>query len=376
MKQSCLICERSAADRNLYCQDVRCQPELSPLILDYGEMLGDLEIVKPVIVLHTAALYEARRGNERLLLKVAHPGSENTERLKREALLLQAMQQARALGDVLPQLLPPFVAPAVDARPYGKIVLGSNLLYYCLFAYSPGEPLRDLLMKTPQLWVDHVGRITIGMATAVALMQSHGRLHLSLSPESALVHFEPRARAPHVTLIDLGLACTPAEAQQVWYAACVAPAYAPPVLLRQQHAPPEYSADVYGLGLTLYEMLVGAPAIPARQRSDEEIDEAVRRGQLRDMSRSEDIEPVAQIALEAVGLQPPASAQAFADKLIIYFKQLPAPRRSRWLTLEAALLLVVVLLAVAFLIALVSSLSQGELALAGSSLARWSDRYA
>ena len=85
MKQACLLCERTSLDGNLFCQESYCPAEMSPTILDAGEWFGDVEIVKPIIVLRSSVLYEARHQKKRVLLKVAHPGFHSKERLKREA---------------------------------------------------------------------------------------------------------------------------------------------------------------------------------------------------------------------------------------------------------------------------------------------------
>ena len=66
MKQVCLLCERTSPDNNLYCQETYCPAEMSPNILDYGEWLGDIEIVKPVMILRSAVLYEATHQNQKV----------------------------------------------------------------------------------------------------------------------------------------------------------------------------------------------------------------------------------------------------------------------------------------------------------------------
>ena len=92
MKQVCLQCGRISAGGDLFCQETYCPGEMSPTILDAGDWFGDIEIVKPIIVLRSAVLYEAIHQKRKVYLKVAHPGAENKERLKREAEFLQALQ--------------------------------------------------------------------------------------------------------------------------------------------------------------------------------------------------------------------------------------------------------------------------------------------
>src|SRR4030065_1027979 len=115
MSRFCERCERVTRDGNLWCQDKDCPAEEGFPVLVYGEYLGDLKVTKLVRVWRTAALYEAQRGKNTVLLKVAHPSDDCAERLKREALVLEALspRQTGAAGCVLSFLLPsPPVAPA------------------------------------------------------------------------------------------------------------------------------------------------------------------------------------------------------------------------------------------------------------------------
>ena len=149
MKQVCLLCNRTSPDNNLYCQETYCPAEMSPNILDYGEWLGDIEIVKPVMILRSAALYEATHHKKKVFLKVAHPGPENKERLKREAEFLKAIQLKKDQNEFLPVLLPPYANTTIQVDAYGKAMLRGHLLYFYLFEFVEGEPLRDVLTKNP-----------------------------------------------------------------------------------------------------------------------------------------------------------------------------------------------------------------------------------
>ena len=52
-------------------------------------------------------------------------------------------------------------------------VLQGHLLYFYLFEHVEGEPLRDVLTKNPQLWVNHVGWLMISLATAVNFLHAN-----------------------------------------------------------------------------------------------------------------------------------------------------------------------------------------------------------
>ncbi len=363
MKQVCLLCERTSSDSNLYCQEIYCPAEMSPNILDYGEWLGDIEIVKPIIVLRAAVLYEATHQKKKVLLKVAHPGQKNKERLKREAEFLATMQLKNEQNKFLPVLLPPyadvtFTRDYNNNPPYGKTMLKEHLLYFCLFEYFEGEPLRDLLTENPQLWVKHISWLIISLASPIAFMHSKDIYHLGLSPESVLVRFDDEPNVPRILLFDLGIVSSTSEINQYWYRFSL-PAYTAPELVNAKIIQPDYRTDVYGLGLILYELLVGEPAFTFKLRSDTEVKRAVQRNQRVRMNRIEDVEHVAQIALQAVDEQiarRQQNAVVINQQLTKIFGPVPGEKKKWWPSLKQIWVIVAALLAIAILLALAVSL--------------------
>lgn len=359
MKQVCLLCNRISPDNNLYCQEVYCPAEMSPIILDHGEWLGDIEIVKPVIILRSAVLYEAMHQKKQIYLKVAHPGEENKERLKREAEFLQKQHGSKTPPPFLPLLRPPYANTTVAADAYGKAMLREHLLYFYLFDYFEGEPLRDVLTKHPQLWVNHVGWLMISLASAVAFLNSQGFFHYGLSPEAVLVRFDDDPNVPRILLFDLGVISDAQTLPRNWYPFAALPAYTAPELINVRQIRPSYATDVYGLGLVLYELLVGEPPYPFKLNSDDEVYHAVQRNRRVRMNRVEDVKNVATIALQAVEIQPesrPPDAKTFHDQLVAYFGQVPAVKKSRWPSLNTMMVVVGAMLAIAFLITLALSI--------------------
>lgn len=353
MKRICLVCERTSPDSNVFCQEAYCPAEMCPYIFDYGEWLGDIEITRTVSVLRSSALYEARHAGQTVLLKVAHPGVEHTERLKREALFLRDTASRKERDVALPQLLPPYANASVAQEPYGRAMYREHLLYYCVFAHFQGNGLRDVLLKNPQLWIFHVGWIVTSLAATVAFLQNKGRYHFAITPEALLVRFNADA-APDVLLIDLGIATDREQLARTWYPEIVPPAYTAPELI--DAAPqPNYATDVYGIGLVLYELLVGTPPYPYKLRSDKDVYAMVKAGQIVRMTRVEDVREVAEIASSAVSPDPRQRQKSAAELAGLLLKTLgdaPAKRRSSWPAPRTTLMVTAALLAVAFIITL------------------------
>lgn len=351
MKQDCLLCERSSPDNNLYCQEVYCPAEMSPTILDHGEKLGNIEIVKPMIVLRSSVLYAALYQDQKVLLKVAHPGPENRERLKREAEFLQGIQNKKASIEYLPRLLPPYAKTNAEREPYGKVVLRGHLLYYSLFEFFEGDPLRDILTTDQQMWVYHIGWITTNLALATAFLQSKGMFHFGISPDTVLVRLDEKSGAPGILLFDLGIASDREHLARDYYPFFVKPAYTAPELIDARSPQPNYATDVYGVGLTLYELLVGEAPYPYKLSGDIQVYDAVRDGRRVAMTRSEDVKAAADIAAKAANPNIAArfdNAAEMAKALQTTFGEAPAPP-SR-LNLQLALLVVGALIAIAILV--------------------------
>ncbi|MCB0058637.1 MAG: protein kinase, partial [Caldilineaceae bacterium] len=254
-----------------------------------------------MVVLRSAVVYEAMHQKKRVYMKVAHPEPDNKERLKREAEFLQGVALSKKTVPGMPTLLPAYANTTVKADAYGKTMLQGHLLYFYLFEYAEGDTLREVLVKNPQLWINHVGWIMEDVATVVNFLHRQGVFHYGLSPDSILVHFDEKENLPKVLLLDLGIVSSKSTLSRDWYAFAVPPAYTAPELASSNGAGPraDYRTDVYGLGLTLYEMLVGEPAYTYKLRSDKDVYRSVLESRRVAMNRVEDVEAIARIAVQA-----------------------------------------------------------------------------
>ena len=126
MKRICERCNVISQDFNLWCQEKYCPAENSTEIFDNGEWFGPIEIIQPIVITRSAIVYQASRGVEKILLKIANTGCE--EKLRAEA---KTFLQLKKIGQhpLLPVLLPAHPQGTVEAHPYGWIVINGVLKY-------------------------------------------------------------------------------------------------------------------------------------------------------------------------------------------------------------------------------------------------------
>lgn len=286
MQRYCERCERVTQDGNLWCQDVDCPAEQGYPLLSYGEYLGDLKVTKLMRVWRTAALYEAQRGEEPVLLKVAHPTDECSERLRREAIALEALTPRQSgVGAFIRSFFPtsrslyPIPLPAVpgrSARPYGEVTFRGDPRVFCVYLHAEGKILSDLLLENPQIWHTHGAWLISTVAQALRPLVRSQKLHLALSPDLILVD-KDKAGIYRPMLLDLGLLVDESELEGIpGWLKLIEPAYsAPEVLANSRNGALSLSADAYSLGMIYFEILAGRPAYEGKLRRDGQLAEEV-----------------------------------------------------------------------------------------------------
>jgi serine/threonine protein kinase len=331
MKLICTLCEQMSDDGNLWCEQSDCPAGNIPVVLGYGEFLGDIKVVRLLRLFRTAAVYEAERENTLILLKVAHHGHE--EALKREAALLARLAQANQPN--LPRLLPAYRQGTIKTHTYGKAVFRNETKYYEVFEHIKGEFLRDRLLQNPQPWYQHAAWITLGVAHALSYLYKHdGGLHLNISPDVILIS-EDNNGTPIPVLLDLGLILKPQTMDQETMQQAfhyIMPSYTAPEVM-QYGAKITEASDVYGLGLLIYEMLNGAPGYLYRLRSDKEIRLEVLKSGLppldrRDIPQAAKVQTLISQATDRIPGNRPSSVIEFGKQFTEIFGSIPAPKRS------------------------------------------------
>jgi serine/threonine protein kinase len=342
VKRVCTYCERVSLDGNLWCQERDCPAGAMPIVFDYGEWLGDSDIVRLLRVLRTSAIYEARRGKTMVLLKVAHNGCQ--DQLKREAITLA--QLAHEQHPMLPVPLPAYEQAEINQRPYGKTVFQDEIKYYEVFKHAKGEFLRDMLLKNPQPWYQHAAWLTISLADAIAYLNiKANRLHLNFNPDVIFVRIDKQG-IPRPLLLDLGMLSEPQAVDIAWVQQYGLPAYTPPEIISRDGAA-SYAADVYGLGLVLYEMLAGHPAFSFKLQRDEDVRQAVLKTTPAPLNRtdlSEDIHQIVHQAIDKVPERRQQDVRVFAKMLRTKFGEVPVEKKGLPIRRGVAVLILLAIL--------------------------------
>jgi hypothetical protein len=124
-------------------------------------------------------------------------------------------------------------------------------LPYIVMEHLAGGSVKDRIDRTGPLKAGEAARIAIEVANGLAFAHSKGIIHADLKPSNILFDAED-----HAKIADFGIARTPKEdsATPELYATAM---YVAPERVEGKQA--TVQSDVYGLGLVLYEMLVGKP---------------------------------------------------------------------------------------------------------------------
>lgn len=286
MLQYCERCERETFDGNLWCQDPDCPAENAYSLMGYGEYLGDLKVARLIRVWRTAALYEAYRADQKVLLKVAHPGDDYADRLRRETVALQSMTPsptgfAAFLRSFFPKTrslypIPLSPYPSKSKQPYGEISYRGQPRVYAVYLHTSGKILSDILLETPQIWHTQAAWLITTICSALRPLVRGKKCHLSITPDIIMVDTDKEGFF-RPTLLDLGFILDTREdaGEYNWSKLCE-PAYtAPEILVPSSNGAHSLAADVYSLGMIYFEMLAGRPAFKNIIRRDEQLREQI-----------------------------------------------------------------------------------------------------
>lgn len=168
-------------------------------------------------------------------VKVLDPAAAGDQVLRR-----LFVKEARALAQLShPNIVGVFDVGEVDGLPF------------IVMEYVEGTSLKQRIERSGALPVSDAIRFTDEIAAGLNFAHSRGIVHADLKPSNVMLD-----KDDHAKICDFGIARTPqedADSPQLFATALyVAPE-------RVEGRPASVASDVYGLGLVLYEMLVGKP---------------------------------------------------------------------------------------------------------------------
>ncbi|MCO8273994.1 protein kinase [Actinoplanes sp. TRM 88003] len=146
----------------------------------------------------------------------------------------------------------PNIAQVYD---YGEIVDSDTRTPYLVMEFVGGETLADLIARTGALRWRRAAEIAAETASALAVAHAQNLVHRDVNPRNIML------TPDGVKVLDFGIAAVAGQpAIDANGALWGSPAYLAPEQLRGEPSYP--AADVYGLGLLLFESLTGARAWP------------------------------------------------------------------------------------------------------------------
>src|SRR3989454_1369331 len=198
---------------------------------------GRYKIEEPLGVGGSSQVYLARDQalNRDVALKVLDPGAAADGNLRK-----MFVKEARALAQLShPNIVAVYDVGEVDGSPF------------IVMEYLAGGSLKQKIEGTGPLKTGEAVRVAVDVANGLAFAHSKGIIHADLKPSNILFDSND-----HAKVVDFGIARTPqedADTPQLFATAM----YVAPERVEGKSA--NQTSDVYGLGLLLYEMLIGKP---------------------------------------------------------------------------------------------------------------------
>ena len=288
-------------------------PELPP-----GHCLGRYRIERCLGQGTMARVYlaEDQELPRKVAVKVPHPAADNRWEADRTERLLDETR-------ILAPLKHPAIVPIYDA---GKCENGTP---YLVTEYVEGTSLKTLIESEP-LARSRVAELIAQVAEGLDYAHRHGVYHLDLKPGNVLMEESGRPR-----VADFGLAVEE-KLQRLLEGQCRGtPAYMSPEQVRGKTHHLDGRADIWSLGVMLYEMLAGRRPF---QNGDvwQLFDEIEHRDPKPPRMIDDSVpEPLERICLKCLSKAPTDRYQTAADvarELRQYLKATESPVRRLWVS--------------------------------------------
>jgi tRNA A-37 threonylcarbamoyl transferase component Bud32 len=252
---------------------------------------GRYKIEEPLGVGGSSQVYLARDQalNREVALKVLDPQAAADGRTRG-----MFVKEARALAQLShPNIVAVYDVGEVDDSPF------------IVMEYLPGGSLKQRIETTGPLKAGEAVKVGTEIANGLAFAHSKGIVHADLKPSNILFDATDTAK-----ICDFGIARTPqedADTPQLYATAM----YVAPERVEGKQA--SVQSDVYGLGLVLYEALVGKPPFTSTNASVLLRDHVVRQPVPPSHLRPSLPKEVDTIVLKALAKQPNLRYQKASD---------------------------------------------------------------
>jgi eukaryotic-like serine/threonine-protein kinase len=206
--------------------------------LEAGQHYEHFRIEAFVIRTSMTSIYRATdlRTNQLVALKIPHP------ELECDPVFYNRFQREMAIGK---RLKHPGVVQMFDSSEMDQV---------CIVMEWVDDPfLREILTREGKLSADRATRIVTGVCEALDYIHGLGVVHRDLKPENIMVSAEDRTK-----LIDFGISACEGMRRLTFSKlsnAMGTPDYIAPEQIKRNHN--DGRADVYALGVILFEMLTG-----------------------------------------------------------------------------------------------------------------------
>lgn len=270
--------------------------------LRLGHVLGNYRLIRKLGEGGVGTVYEGEhvRLGRKMALKVLHPETASAE------VIVRFFNEARAVN----QIRHPNIVDVED------FVTAESGEHYLIMELLSGEDLRTVISREGVLEPARVSALGEQLASALAAVHRCGILHRDLKPDNIFLTRDKDGREV-LKLLDFGIAKFLDEGQQGMTREGLTlgtPEYmAPEQILTSGKPGPR--ADLYSVGMLLYECVAGAPAFTATTTA------AILRGHISDpvvppsSRRGESIPAVLEAAILKCLEKDPANRFADGDAL-------------------------------------------------------------
>ena len=216
--------------------------------LRLGMVLGNYRLVRIIGEGGVGTVYEGEhlRLGRRMALKVLHPDIATAEQVVR------FFNEARAVNAIRHPNI-------IDVEDFVTADTGEH---YLIMELLVGEDLRTVISRDGVLPPERVLAIGDQIASALSAIHRAGILHRDLKPDN--IYLTKKGDREVAKLLDFGIAKFTSDQEGMTREGMTlgTPEYMPPEQILTG-GKPDARADLYSLGMLLYESLAGAPAFTA-----------------------------------------------------------------------------------------------------------------